>query len=110
MPFKRRRSEVAISINEAKHGARDSLGGALNFGEQMTPLAFRFTRDFVDAYARLLAADIALGELYNYTIALPPLPAPNAPYQSIFDAALVWTRQAIRFLVGFSHLSSYPKG
>jgi hypothetical protein len=80
-------------------------GGAYNYQEQAAPIKLRFSRDFIDAYARLLAAQEGLTKLYNYTTPLPPLPAAENPgYQGIFDDALIWTRDAIRFLVGFSHL------
>ena len=99
--FQRRRSEAAVEINELKRGAMTTPRGAYNFGEQLAPVYNRFSRDFIDAYARLIAAQDGLARLYNYQTPLPPLPTDDAAYKSIFDDALVWTRDSVRFLAGF---------
>lgn len=98
--FRRRRTEVARQLMQAKTDAYTQPGGALNYLEQMIPVQQRFEHDFRDALARMNAIRIGLIQLYGYSA--PPLQFDATSTQ--FDDALLWLRDAGAFLSSFTSL------
>jgi hypothetical protein len=103
--FRRRRSGVAILMNELNKKLMSDPGCSYNYPEQMNPIRRRFMRDFRDGYARLLKVREGLRTIYGIDLADFPEITKNTPANSgSFDSALRWSREAIRNLIGQSHL------
>lgn len=100
--FRRARTEAAILVNDLKVRSVIEPGGAYNYPERLTPIRHRFRRDFWDGYTRLQAARDGLQRLFDYDISdFPVLSGATPDTSPAFDDCLIWTRQAIRFLVAF---------
>jgi hypothetical protein len=106
--YRRQRTDVVRKAAEAKVGAFTMPDGALNYREQMRPLADRMTRDAIDSLARLDAAEEGLRLIYGRT---SPLPASvrtaidtGAVTHAAMDDASRWTRDALSWLLQFKQL------
>lgn len=103
--FKGRRDEVAREINTFTESLVTDPGLAYNYVEQARHLQLRFTRDFRDAYIRMLVAQDGLKTIYAFDIlGFPAITAAMLPDAPVFDDAVTWVRDAIRSLVGFGQL------
>ena len=84
------------------------MTGSLHLEPLVEAIKTRFTRDYTDAYARLLVAQEGLNELYGYfdmpDVQHVPLNNPKQGNLELLDEAVIWVRDAIRWLVGFGHL------
>jgi hypothetical protein len=103
--FKNRRDTVARDMNALLDSLMTKSGLAYNYVEQSDHLRTRFTRDFRDAYVRMLVARDGLNTIYGVDIPGFPEITPATPADApIFDSAVTWVRDAIRYLVGFGQL------
>lgn len=96
--FLRRRTTVARNYQDIKSKAATDPDGILNYGKRLDSLKKRFHQDFRDALARLKAVQIGLRDIYGYDA---PLPADESSID-YFDECLLWSRQAIQWLIRFS--------
>jgi hypothetical protein len=82
--------------------------GSLHLEPRLEAIATRFERDYTDAYARLLVAQEGLDDLYGYfdmpDVRHVPLNEREQGNLELLDQAVIWVRDAIRWLVGFGHL------
>src|SRR5262249_55827854 len=79
-----------------------------NYGERMASLQERFERDFRDALARIWAVRDGLKKVYGYDRPLPKnvellRDGEGEACPGCFDECLMWVRDAIGWLVRFTH-------
>jgi hypothetical protein len=96
--FRKRRTATARQYQDLKSMSAFSENGALNHAKRLPALKQRFNRDFRDALARLRAASALLGPLYGFDEPMPN----NLNALNYFDDCLVWTRDAIQWLIAFA--------
>lgn len=81
------------------------LGQPLDFWTQAAQSVDRVLRDYKDAVDRLLVASEGLTSIFDYSDAFVPLlSAVAAGSATGLEAAVDWTREAIRWLTAFSQL------
>lgn len=113
--FRSMRSDVALLMNVIKKAVMYAPDGAYNYAAQMELVRQRFLRDFQDSYSRLMKAKDGLEQLYAYYTSAPKndlcygfqpsaFPELKENEDSFFDQCLLWTRDAIRFMVAFGQL------
>jgi hypothetical protein len=101
--YQRKRKSLTDLVDQLKVLMMTTKGGPYNFQEQMEECKHRIMRDFGDAYARMLAARDDLTNIYEQDIpGFPDLNVVTNVYPSL-DQSILWTRQAIRYLVAFGH-------
>jgi hypothetical protein len=96
--FLRSRTIVARNIQDIKSRAATDADGILNYGKRLESLKKRFHQDFRDALARLQPVQKGLQDIYGYDV---PLPTDESSID-YFDECLLWSRQAIQWLIRFS--------
>lgn len=107
--FRMRRTGVKRNLAAQKLASTANPGGALNYCERLDPIEERFRRDFTYALRRLAKAAEGLKSLFGYTV-----PLPNSTLKLLgggksdggFNDALLWVRDAINWMVGFSRLDA----
>ncbi|MGP8224752.1 MAG: hypothetical protein ACLQGT_01210 [Terracidiphilus sp.] len=106
--FRQRRTEVARRMAEKSIASYTEPGGALNYRERMHQVQLIFHRDFRDAMARMQVGAEGIKKIYGYDDPLPKsvlaalTGGPASPIA--YDEALIWTRNAIAFLVKFGQV------
>jgi hypothetical protein len=96
--FRRRRTIVARERQDIRSYAATVGDGILNFAKRTPSLRERFHADFRNALARIKVASTGLRQVYGYGA---PLPADEGSLD-YYDDCLLWTRQAIHWLIRFS--------
>lgn len=98
--FLAERTAVSRRYLDLKARAAVDPRGVLNAGRRLPAVKKRFHQDFRDAVARLRIASEGLKRIYGYNTPLPE----NDNDLDFFDDCLMWTRQAIQWLLRFSRL------
>jgi hypothetical protein len=106
--FRMRRTEVARRLADKKAREYTLPDGVLNYPERMEYLKARFDRDFRDALARMTAIVTGMQVIYGYQDKLPVsvsdvLHGKRIEHSGAFDECLVWVRNAISYVIRFSH-------
>jgi hypothetical protein len=101
--FKRRRTTVARTFQQDKMHRFFDRNSPLNYDERSKASYKLFSQDFRDALARLQVVQKGLKEIYGYDLPLPaePLPTDESEFD-YFNKCLLWSRQAISWLIRFS--------
>jgi hypothetical protein len=121
--FRRRRTEAAKKLADLKVRMVTEPGGALNYADLMMAIQRRYERDFLDALGRIAVAAAGLHRLFDYTIPFPAslhnllnkdhqdVLAKNkvsiatvATQNSALEEAVLWTRNAISWMISFAQL------
>lgn len=104
------REKSIESAKEIRRQKTDEMKGegAFNLKEQFRMLAESITRDFKDAYDRMRVAYDGLVMFYAFDRHAghqpPPTLNPNTDRFGPIDASVLWTREAIRWLIAFGQL------